>query len=514
MARLIRLSCLLVMLPSLVLPVAAQQVTQVGRPRIAVAPDGSVAIAQEAFVGEWKVAVQVYTPAGVPKGPRHFFEGESCNSLDIWTSDLVDDVDLEFRPDGILLVLMRHAGDLSFGGDQLISAEATLGAVDASGNLLDLSDSPCVGLKIIFVGGSRQDRPRMALTGSSDVFLTVDGFLKSSNLRNVGIRVLNPDLSEAIELIIPHTDELSEQAFHMFPDVVTKGSLVGTTWHQCPIIDAQGNANECNIGAQFIRIANGQLQAAGVNQAVNTGDPPGTFSVWPSIAMISSGRSIITWADTRTGSDADVFGQLFDNENKVGGNFQISTGQGQLRRRPEVAMKDDGGFMVVWEDSSSSGFSARAREYGANGNPLGPPFALTTGASNQTAAPAVAANGNSFLYTWVGTNGGPLEIFSNLFTPTANEEEETPVAASFELSAYPSPFTNALNVSFELPEAMAVEVDLYDILGRHVSRLANGLLSSGPHKVGLGSVDLPSGLYVVKLSAGDSELTRVVVRTN
>lgn len=514
MTRHFRFSCLLVLIAVWIHPATAQQVTQVGRPRIAIAPDGSFAIAQEAFVDEWKVAVQVYTPGGAPKGPLHFFEGESCGGLDIWTSDFVDDVDIEFRSDGILLVLMRHAGDLSFGGDQLITAEATIGAVDAAGNILPLGNPPCLGLKVIFVGGSRQDHPRLALTGSDDVFLAVDGFLNGADLRNVGIRVLAPDLSETIELIIPHDDELSQQAIHRFPDVVTKGTLVGITWYRCPLIDTQGNVNECDVDAQFARIVNGQLQVAGGNQVVSSGDPAGTFSVWPSMAMSKSGRSIIVWADTRTGSDADIFAQLFDGENKVGGNFQISTSQGQLLRRPEVAMKDNGGFMVVWEDKSAAGFNARGREYGPNGTPLGPPFNLRTGASTETAAPHVATEGNKFLYTWVGTSGGPLEIFSNAFTPTANEHERTQVAASFDLAAYPSPFTDVLTVSFTLPEPMAVEVDVYDILGRHVSRLAGGLLSSGRHNVGFGSVDLSGGLYVIRFAAGDRELTRVVVRAN
>jgi len=354
----------------------------------------------------------------------------------------------------------------------------------------------------------------MALTGSDGVLLAVDGFLNDANLRNVGIRVLTPDLSKAIELIIPHDDELSEQGFHMFPDIVTKGDLVGITWQRCPIVDAQGNANECDIDAQFARIVNDQLQAAGGNQIVSSGDPPGTFSVWPSMAMSKTGRSIIVWADTRTGSDADIFGQLFDGETRVGGNFQVSTGQGALLRRPEVAMKDNGGFMVVWEDSSAAGFNARGREYGPDGNPLAPPFDLKTGTNTQTGAPHVATDGSKFLYTWVGTNGGPLEIFSNVFTPTASDDEEPPVAASFELAAYPSPFTDALTVAFVLPEPMTVEIDIYDILGRHVSRLADGLMSSGRHNVGLGSVELSSGLYVVRLAAGDAELTRVVVRSN
>ena len=102
----------------------------------------------------------------------------------------------------------------------------------------------------------------MALTSQDEVFVTVDGFIKSANLRNVAVRIMAADLADitGFEELIPHDDALSEQAFHMFPDISLSGSLVATTWQRCPIVDQQGNANECDIGVQFTRINNGQLQ--------------------------------------------------------------------------------------------------------------------------------------------------------------------------------------------------------------------------------------------------------------
>jgi len=96
------------------------------------------------------------------------------------------------------------------------------------------------------------------------------------------------------------------------------------------------------MDAQFMRHVDGQLQPVGGIQTVNADDPPDTDQDWSSIAMNRDGRSVIVWKDTRTG-DGDIFGQLFDGENKVGGNFQISTSQAPLSTRPEVGMKD-GGF--------------------------------------------------------------------------------------------------------------------------------------------------------------------------
>ena len=167
--------------------------------------------------------------------------------------------------------------------------------------------------------------------------------------------------------------------------------------------------------------------------------------------------------------------------------------------------------MVVWEDGPRT--NARGREFGPAGVPLGPPFLLETGTNTGTQKPHVATNGSSYLYTWTRSTEGVEEVFSNLFTPTA-ERGESPTAVSFALEAYPSPFGNALTASFTLPQPMAVTVDLYDILGRHVARLADGPLSTGRHSVGLESNDLPNGLYALRLVAGISALTRFVVRAN
>ena len=100
----------------LVAPSGTAQITNIGRPTIAIGPNGVFAIAHEAFDGEWKIAVQMYSAVGTPIGPTNFFVGESCSGIDVWTSDFMENVELSFRSDGILLVLMQHTGSFHFGG--------------------------------------------------------------------------------------------------------------------------------------------------------------------------------------------------------------------------------------------------------------------------------------------------------------------------------------------------------------------------------------------------------------
>jgi len=504
----------------------ADEILEFNRPRIALAADGAFAIAFEALIQSdatgftsWKIVVQRFAASGTTVGPLHVFEGESCGGFDIWLSDLVENAELAFRPDGILLVLMQHSGEFQLGGDGVRSAEATLGAVDTDGQVIDLNGSgACVQQKLIFPGGDRQDRPRMALTPAAAVLITLDGFFDGSTLRNVAIRALDGQLNEVIEQIIPHDDPGSQQAFHMFPDIATNGSLILSTWQQCPVVDNQGNANECDVGAQFASITNQGLVGVGGNRTVTTGDPVGTVSLWPSAAMNAAGNSVVAWADTRTGQQGDIFSQRFDAGGQpVGGNVQVSEGTGLIWNRPEVAMLNDGRFMAVWTDSSSAGFRARGRRFRADGSPEGPSFVLLEQTGLETGLPAVASNGADFVYTWLGErNGSPALYSSNLGVVVSKEEEtrEEVPQEPLRLQSYPNPFNEATTLTYELPAAGPVTLAVYDVLGREVARLVEGLRPAGSHRAPLEGSGLAPGLYLVRLQHAGQLRTHLLVRAD
>jgi len=483
------------------------------RPRIALAADGSFAVAMEAFVEtdfgfqRWEIAVQRYAPSGAPVGPAHFFDGESCGSLDIWTSDFMEHAELAFRPDGILLVLMQHTGQYSIVVTDVSSAEATLAAIDQAGQVIDLNSAGnCLQKKLIFPGGSRQDRPRMALAPNAFVLVTVDGFFNDSDLRNVGLRILDGDLEQQVDLLIPHDDPASTQAFHMVPDVATNGSAILSVWQECPIIDNQGNADACDVGAQFAFVgAGGALQVTSPNVRVNAGDPAGTISFNPSADMNAAGNSVVVWTDTRTGSQGDIFAQRFDAAGQpVGGNLQVSAGEGVIQRRAEVAMLNDGRFMVAWTDSSAAGFRARGRRFLADGSPEGPAFSLLNSPGYESGLPALASNGSAYVYTWLAEKGGSSAVYtSNVGVVVATEPEPAaPPAATMLLEGYPNPFAEQATLTYRLPVTGAVLMNVYDVLGREVARLVDRVQEAGTHTTRLDGGGLPPGLYVVRLQQG------------
>ena len=491
------------------------RIQSVNRPRLAVAPDGGFALAFEAFVpalggnsAAWRVLVQRFAASGSPLGPTHYFEGESCaGDISVWLSDYVEHVELAFRRDGILVVVLEHEGEYQLGGDGVQSAETTIAALDADGQLIDLnSASNCVQKREIFVGGKRQDRPRVALTPDGSMLLTMDGFFGGTFFRNVGIRILSGDLDELFEEVIPHDDPNSEQSLHMVPDVATNGVLILSAWYECPFVDNQGNISTCDIVAQFATAtADGTLQGVGGNQRVNTGDPAGTEQFNASVAMNPAGQSVIVWRDYRTGPQGDVFAQRFDASGQpVGSNIPVSAGDGEIYHRPEVEMLDDGRFMVVWTDSSSVGFRGRGRRFEADGTSQGGPFVLVEGNGVESGQPALAAAGTTWQYALLAEQGNDIVLVMNDATTVGVAVADAEVLPStFALHAnYPNPFNPATTIAYDLPRASQVRLAVYDMLGREVARLVDGLRAAGRHAVGFEAGDLASGVYLYRLEAG------------
>jgi hypothetical protein len=77
--------------------------------------------------------------------------------------------------------------------------------------------------------------------------------------------------------------------------------------------------------------------------------------------------------------------------------------------------------------------------------------------------------------------------------------------------AYPNPFNPTTTISFDLPFQSKVSMTIYNLLGQRVAVLMNGYMLPGNHRLAWDALDLPSGIYFVQLSAGESTQSRKVV---
>jgi hypothetical protein len=93
--------------------------------------------------------------------------------------------------------------------------------------------------------------------------------------------------------------------------------------------------------------------------------------------------------------------------------------------------------------------------------------------------------------------------------------ESAPVYALYPSS--PNPFNPQTRIRFSLPRAGRAHLAVYDIAGRLVATLADGVLEAGPHaRLGTaapaGGRPLASGVYICRLrAAGQSSTTKLIL---
>ena len=84
---------------------------------------------------------------------------------------------------------------------------------------------------------------------------------------------------------------------------------------------------------------------------------------------------------------------------------------------------------------------------------------------------------------------------------TSTSENRNPVPDIFVLNQnYPNPFNSSTLISFLLPFASHVELDVFDIRGRKVENLVRSTLHRGKHEIRFGTSDLATGVYLYRLS--------------
>lgn len=80
-----------------------------------------------------------------------------------------------------------------------------------------------------------------------------------------------------------------------------------------------------------------------------------------------------------------------------------------------------------------------------------------------------------------------------------NEKESSHVKNYFLSQNYPNPFNSETKIKYGLPEYSHVEISVYDILGREITKIFSGYQASGQYEVLFDGHDYASGIYIYKL---------------
>ena len=71
-------------------------------------------------------------------------------------------------------------------------------------------------------------------------------------------------------------------------------------------------------------------------------------------------------------------------------------------------------------------------------------------------------------------------------------------------NAYPNPFNPVTMLTYDVPAEMIVNMGVYDVRGRLVDELVQGSHDAGRYEVTWNADQNSSGVYIIKMSAGNS----------
>ena len=117
-------------------------------------------------------------------------------------------------------------------------------------------------------------------------------------------------------------------------------------------------------------------------------------------------------------------------------------------------------------------------------------------------------------WQYVGRNGYDMsvdnvKVIDRVATPLAEDPE---VPNTFKLSQnYPNPFNPSTTITYTIPKATHVTLDIYNLLGRRVQKLVDKSQTAGSYSVTFNASSLASGMFIYRISAGSQTATKKMI---
>ncbi len=93
--------------------------------------------------------------------------------------------------------------------------------------------------------------------------------------------------------------------------------------------------------------------------------------------------------------------------------------------------------------------------------------------------------------------------YINIMSPTGVENNSSQIPQNFSLEQnYPNPFNPTTKIKYSVPTETNVVLKVFDLLGREIATLVNEKKTPGFYELNFGGENLPSGIYVYRITAG------------
>ncbi len=200
-------------------------------------------------------------------------------------------------------------------------------------------------------------------------------------------------------------------------------------------------------------------------------------------ASITESYTYIEYCDIQYGQDSINIGSL----------AILEWGPGNIDIDPQFETGYFGDYHLSW-DSPCVDAGNPAYEYNDPEDPFNPGYALW---------PAMGTTRNDM----GAFGGGGVNYWL-----TVEEEESSSPETALVLKSFPNPFSSSCTVCYQLAETSQVNLSVFDLSGRLVEILVDEVVPAGMYSEYLDGSGLCSGMYLIRLVAGNlSTSSRCIV---
>lgn len=156
----------------------------------------------------------------------------------------------------------------------------------------------------------------------------------------------------------------------------------------------------------------------------------------------------------------------------------------------------------LWSDESLESYTLYRGDAGA-----GQPIAIATGPAEAAGAyvDASVEPGHAYRYEMLVRSAGGDEFRSPVATA------DVPAIATSLEQNFPNPFNPRTTIAFNLADEGDVVLDVYDVTGKRVASLVDGVKNAGRHTIAFDAAKLSSGVYFYRLTTGNIVAERKMV---
>jgi hypothetical protein len=139
---------------------------------------------------------------------------------------------------------------------------------------------------------------------------------------------------------------------------------------------------------------------------------------------------------------------------------------------------------------------------------------MTSPGTSQTSTHTYATSGTYILCMYYAdlTNTSCIDT-SCIAVTVSNVGINDPSAVDMNLSAVPNPFSTQVTINLTLGQSENVELAVYDITGKQVAILKNGMMAAGNNSIDWKPTGISAGIYFLQVKAGDTVMTKKMVYT-